>query len=61
MPMINYKMRMQAFLEAESKANLRLELNLDTLMSSTYVIREVDKYFQDLSPLHYRMISPNIK
>lgn len=59
--MIRYEMRQQAFLEAESKANLWLELNLDTLMSSIYVIREVDKYFQDLSPLSLSDDLPNIK
>jgi putative nucleotidyltransferase with HDIG domain len=79
--MINYEMREQAFLEAESKASLILDHNLathtyfsqqlkpklfdwsksfrspeyfePTWMSSTYAIREIEKYFQTLSPWKY--------
>ena len=79
--MINYEMRVQAFLEAESKARLILDHNLathtyfsqqlkpklfdrtnsfrssdyfePTWMSSTYAIREIEKYFTMISPWKY--------
>ena len=79
--MINYEMRQQAFLEAESKARLILDHNLaahtyfshqlkpklfawtesfrspeyfePTWMSSTYAVREIEKYSKKLSPWNY--------
>ena len=79
--MINYQMRQQALLEAESKARLILDHNLathtyfshqlkpklfdwtksfrssdyfePTWMSSTYAIREIEKYFEAISPRKY--------
>jgi len=79
--MVNYNMRQQALVEAQSKARIILDRNLathtyfshimkpsifawsepfrtkdyfdQTWMSSTYAIREIEKYFKSLNPSGY--------
>jgi len=79
--LLNYQMKRQALIEAESKAQIILDRNLAThtyfthqlkpklfkltdpvapdeyfepvWMSSTYAVREMDKYFKSLNPANY--------
>ncbi len=79
--LLNYQMKQQALIEAESKARIMLDRNLAThtyfthqlkpklfkltdpitpgdyfepvWMSSTYAVREMDKYFRSLNPAGY--------